>query len=578
MRRLALIVACCATMVAIASEAPGLAAANLGFEQWDEGRPRAWNMGPADNGQVTADCEGAPGGRCAVKVFRGPEAKDGFMPLIQGMPPGAAAGHLLKLSGRIRTEAVEGWAGLWMRVDARGTFVAFDNMRQTGPRGTTDWQRFEIALPIAAGAERIVFGTLLSGRGTAWFDDLAFTIDSSVAVPDLPRLPPRPVPSQALAPDEALALPAASDLAKRAQPIRSLFSDRFDDLQFLKPLLEGRRLVQLGESGHGVAEFNWMKVRLAKFLHQEMGFDVVAFESSLMGCDLAGARIATATPLEVMNDCTFAVWHTAEVEGLFAYLAGERKAGRTIDLAGFDIQNSGLANPRVSARIVEVAKGVDAKLAARIEAHEKRLYGDLKDADAGAMAADYGALALALAKGPAADTDRAMILGIQSVRSREHLVRYLAAGANTSDRFNIRDRGMAENVQFLLDRLYPGRKVVVWGHNFHIGHATTREDVRPMGGWLAQWRRNDIYTIGFYMGRGAAAWNDRKHYEIPPPEANTLEARLAGAGWRMSFVTTSGMDAPIMSREWGVRPVRIVPAALYDALIYIDTVTPPEYR
>ena len=67
-------------------------------------------------------------------------------------------------------------------------------------------------------------------------------------------------------------------------PIRSLFCDDFSDLQFLKPLLENKRIVQLGESSHGVAQFNQAKVRLIKFLHQECGFDIIAFESPIFGC------------------------------------------------------------------------------------------------------------------------------------------------------------------------------------------------------------------------------------------------------------------------------------------------------
>ena len=109
------------------------------------------------------------------------------------------------------------------------------------------------------------------------------------------------MPSQALADDAALRIPAAQlpevkaewreEALKRAHPIRSLFSDDFSDLAFLAPLLEGKRVVQLGESGHGVAEFNWMKARLAKYLHERLGFDVLAFESSLSGCDVADSRI-----------------------------------------------------------------------------------------------------------------------------------------------------------------------------------------------------------------------------------------------------------------------------------------------
>jgi erythromycin esterase len=66
--------------------------------------------------------------------------------------------------------------------------------------------------------------------------------------------------------------------------VQTFEGDTFADLQFFKTVLKDRRIVQLGESGHGVAEFNHAKVRLIKFLHQQMGFDVMAFESGLYEC------------------------------------------------------------------------------------------------------------------------------------------------------------------------------------------------------------------------------------------------------------------------------------------------------
>ena len=107
-----------------------------------------------------------------------------------------------------------------------------------------------------------------------------------------------------------------------------------------------------------------------------------------------------------------------------------------------------------------------------------------------------------------------------------------------------------------------------------------------MGAWVAQRRAAEVYTIGLYMGRGVATMNDRARYEIKPPPDNSLEAILASAGWKMSFVELSGartdsnswMREPITAREWGTTPARIVPARTYDAVIYIDTVTPPDYR
>lgn len=43
-------------------------------------------------------------------------------------------------------------------------------------------------------------------------------------------------------------------LNKHSHTIESLTSENFNDLQFLPPLLEDKRIVQLGESAHGVAE------------------------------------------------------------------------------------------------------------------------------------------------------------------------------------------------------------------------------------------------------------------------------------------------------------------------------------
>ena len=53
-------------------------------------------------------------------------------------------GNRLQLSGYIKTEDVSDWAALWFRVDGvgRGNALAFDNMADRAPKGTTDWQRF----------------------------------------------------------------------------------------------------------------------------------------------------------------------------------------------------------------------------------------------------------------------------------------------------------------------------------------------------------------------------------------------------------------------------------------------------
>jgi erythromycin esterase len=608
--RVAAAIGAAAILPAMSAFADPLPVNNLKLEAWDAARtrPEGWWIAGTGGYKSSADCEARPG-RCVLRFESEGDAPVAgrFVPLGQAMPSSVAAGHALRLTGWIRTRDVQGWAGLWMRVDAPGRPpVAFDNMNDRGPRGTTEWRRFELELPVAPGSSQVVFGVLLSGSGVAWFDDLDLQVDTSVRVAALPEIlsPPRPLPSQALATDAASALapeaipavksPWREDVTRRAHVIRSLFSDDFADLQFLKPLLARRRLVLLGESSHGVAEFNWMKSRLVRFLHREMGFDVLAFESSLSGCDIADKAIGSASPEEVLRACIFGVWHSTETLGLFQYLDSERKAGRRITLAGFDTQNSGTARPEVSSRLQSMVAAVDPAFAQVLADAETRLAAP-RTGPAGeetlALVPRYRDAATLVLRNRATLLQRnppaAVELAIQELRSRAQFAIQLSHGAS-AEGSRIRDAAMADNLEFLLDRLYPGRKIVVWAHNTHIAKAE-RGGAEPqaMGAWIAKRRDpSEVYSLGLYMGRGVGTMNDRKPYEIAAPAAGSFEAVLANAGWRMSFVDFSAaspqpgndwMFSPVAAREWGMRPLALVPAAAYDGVLYVDTVTPPEY-
>lgn len=609
MRRISfrILPAALAAAVAFAAVAADtLPAKNLDFSRWDEsGRPEGWGGRASTFYQVASDCDMKREGRCALRVAGGEGAPSGeYQPLGQALPAGAAAGHHVVLSGWIRTQDMQGgWAGLWARADIDGKMVVLENMNREGPRGTTPWKRFEVRLPVASNATVVALGVLVTGKGTAWFDDVRVTIDETARVGPVAKTqvvdPPRPPVSQRLMDDAALALTDSQmpsvrehwreETRRVAQPVRSLTSDDFSDLEFLKPLLAGRRVVQLGESSHGVAEFNWLKVRLVKFLHQEMGFDVIAFESSLVGCDVADGMIGKFPAIEVMRACIFSVWHSTETLGLFEYLEGVRAGGKRISLAGFDTQNSGSSRPEVTARFLKQVARVDGALAERIRVFEGRLAPKLEGEASAEMRAAYASAAeqlerdreaLAKLEGRPLEVD----LAIQQARSRIRYVDQLSGARGNATA--VRDEGMADNLDFLLRAMYPGRKVIVWAHNFHIAKESySPGSPRVMGTWVAQRRGAEVYTIGLYMGRGVGTLNNRSRYEIVAPPADSLEAIMASAGWRASFVDLSDPATPadswrrmpLRARDWGTTPSTLTPARTYDALIYIDTVTPPEY-
>lgn len=150
------------------------------------GLPAGWGGGPAET--LSIDGEVVHSGRWAARIDRDADSPRNFSSLTKSLPVDFSGGALL-LTGWIRTEDVEGGAALWLRQDAGGESVAFRNTQRNPVSGTSDWQRVVVRLPLEESADTVVFGGLLSGTGTAWFDDFTLTIDGRF----LDEAPPRAV-------------------------------------------------------------------------------------------------------------------------------------------------------------------------------------------------------------------------------------------------------------------------------------------------------------------------------------------------------------------------------------------------
>jgi hypothetical protein len=109
----------------------------------------------------------------------------GFGVATGAFPIARAAGKRVRYSAYIKTEGVtRGYAGLWWRVDGTSGVLAFDNMSGRGVTGSRDWSRYTIDLPVDAAVRNINFGMLLTGDGTAWFDDVTIELDGVPYVDD----------------------------------------------------------------------------------------------------------------------------------------------------------------------------------------------------------------------------------------------------------------------------------------------------------------------------------------------------------------------------------------------------------
>jgi hypothetical protein len=116
---------------------------------------------------------GIPSGYLKARVAQ----PAGFGTMMQAFQGNEYQGKRVRMSGYVKAEAVEQWAGLWMRVDGEGdTVLSFDNMQNRPIKGTRDWQKYEIVLDVPANSVGIFFGILLVGKGQVWLSNIRFEV------------------------------------------------------------------------------------------------------------------------------------------------------------------------------------------------------------------------------------------------------------------------------------------------------------------------------------------------------------------------------------------------------------------
>lgn len=112
---------------------------------------------------------------------------EGFGTWMTQLKPEKLLGNRIKLTVSLKTENVQEWASMWMRVDgSENQSLSFDNMQDRPLMGDQNWDKYEIVLDVPQNSVNVAFGLMLAGKGKIWAKDLDFKIvDDNVAVTNL---------------------------------------------------------------------------------------------------------------------------------------------------------------------------------------------------------------------------------------------------------------------------------------------------------------------------------------------------------------------------------------------------------
>jgi erythromycin esterase len=151
-----------------------------------------------------------------------------------------------------------------------------------------------------------------------------------------------------------------------------------------------------------------------------------------------------------------------------------------------------------------------------------------------------------------------------------------------------RDRAMAANMKWIVDRAPAGTKFFLWAHNGHVADDSPQHV--NMGSLLRREYGSAMTICGFVFGEGsfrAMEAGGGRTFTVGPPPRGSLDATLAGVGLPLFAVDLRGASpgwfaAPHRSRQIGgayseeTAPIywhEMRASKAFDVLIYVEKTT-----
>lgn len=365
-------------------------------------------------------------------------------------------------------------------------------------------------------------------------------------------------------------------------------NENFENYEQLQDVLKDADIVMLGEQSHGDGTTFETKIKLIKYLHEEMGFGILAFESGLYDCNKAWEKIENGedVPTSLANSIFFLWATTKQFKPLADYIDENKNAEKPLIIAGFDGQFSGKVSENEFAQDLKeyIGKNNPESIQSAEWTNFEASLGyainyKVKEYDKETARADTAFINILLS-----DIDPADSLAsywTQVLRSAKSLI------SDSKLKTDTRDKQMAENLIWLKEN-NPGKKIICWGATSHFLYNSSEIKMMKfpynimdnyykkqpmMGQYVKDKYGSKVYTVGFIAYQGKFGLSRRK--DIKPAKENSLEYLMEKSGYDNCFLSFKNYNSgDLISRPLAQQYMKNNISEVMDGVIFNKDMTP----